>query len=220
MTWKAAYRRTYVGIGGAGCVDWSKAEMAMAATQLAKPFKGTAPELHDFIDWIVTNWSIVLAERFEWMKRKKPPELPDLRFVLAFRHEFFAAYGRRSVDRYLESLSEHERTIRKSLLKDGLTHEHAMERLADRRVRQQLREEMEKREAKAAQALRTAAVARGNVIKERRAMEAQLYRYKHRIAQEPPKPTLPNGAREVSDEELVASVQLLAKMMAIDPNSE
>lgn len=219
-TWKIAFAETYSGVPGAGCVTWSKAEMAMVVTHLAKPFKGSSPELHDFVDWIVTNWAIVMVDEFRWMKRERPPVLPTLRFLLAFKDKFFVAYGRRSVDRYLDSLSDHERTIRKGLLRDGLTAQQADVRLVERRVRQQLREEMEMREAKAAQALRTAAAAHGNVAKERRELARQLYRAKHGIEQEPPKPVLPNGAREVSDEELAASVQLVAKMMEVDPNGE
>lgn len=190
--------------------------MAMVVTQLAKPFKGTSPELHDFIDWIVSNWGVVMVERFGWMKRKKPPELPNLRFVLGFKHEFFAEYGRRSVDRYLASLSDHERAIRRGKLRDGLTEQQVDIQLAERRARQQLRKEIERGKTELEQQRRTINAARARLEAERRELARMATRTKPQSAP----PLLPGGAREVSDEELAESVQLVAKMIEVDPDGE
>lgn len=215
-TWKAAYVEAYGDVRGAGCVAWSKVEMAMVVKQLAKPFKGTSPELHDFIDWIVTNWGVVLAEQFRWMKREAPPELPSLRFVLAFKDKFFAAYGRRSVDRYLASLTPEERSIREAMIRKGLTEKEADQKLAERKAASALRDELERGKAEIAQQRRAASAAQARVEAERR----ELARMSQRAKPTPAAPVLPNGAREVSDEELAKSVQLVAKMMEVDPNGE
>lgn len=217
-TWKDAYATAYGDVPGAGCVTWTKAEMAMAVTQLAKPFKGTAPELHDFIGWIVRNWAIVIVDQFGWTRRERPPELPMLRFVLAFKHKFIAAYDRRSVDRYLASLSGHEKAIREGMLKGGLTHEQIMLQLAERRARQDLREEIEKGRAEVSHQRRAVQAERDGLNRERRELERRMSETMRKAKELPTVPAISTTARDVSDEELAQSVGLIAKMMEVDPN--
>ncbi len=220
-TWKEAWAEAYGDVPGAGCVAWTKQEAGMVKQGLIGRWAGKAPELHDFVEWACANWASIISEHFGWMKKREaPPALPTIRFLVNFRENFERAYARRSVDKALDALSGHERMIRKDMLKDGLTHEEAMVKLAERRARQQLREEIEQGKAEVAQQRRTASAERAGLDRERRELERRMAETL-RIAREGNQAPAPvKAAREVSDEELAASVQLLAKMMAIDPNGE
>lgn len=152
------------------------------------------------------------------LRGEPAPPLPSIRFVISFRDNFIRAFGKRSIDKALDALSGHERMIRKAMLKDGLTHEEAMVKLAERRARQQLREEIEKGKAEVSHQRRAVQAERSGIQKQQRELERRMSLQRNRPA-EPERPAF-SGAREISDEELAASVQLVAKMMEVDPNDE
>lgn len=218
-TWSEAWAEAYHDVPGARCLPWGKREAGMVKNTLAIKWTGKAEELHDFLDWAVTNWSQIMADQFGWMTREPAPAVPSIKFIASFRDNFVRAFGKRSIDKTLAGLSGHERTIREGMLKEGLTHEQAMFKLAERRARQDLREEIEKGKAEVAHQRKTVQAERSALVKERRAMERQLVgqRQAAATAQLPVKPFI---VRDFSVEEWNETLQLVAKMMEVDPEGE
>lgn len=217
-TWSEAWAEAYHDVPGARCLPWGKREAGMVKNTLAIKWTGKAEELHDFLDWAVTNWSQIMVDQFGWMSREPAPAVPSIKFIASFRDNFVRAFVKRAIDKALAGLSGHERSIREGMLKEGLTHEQAMFRLAERRARHDLRAEIEKGKAEVSHQRRAVQAERSGIQKEQRELERRMALQRSRPA-EPQRPVF-SGAREISDEELAASVQLVAKMMEVDPEGE
>jgi len=207
-TWEAAWNEVY-GNAGASLTAWTKADMgALNKTVIAK-WKGSAAELHEFVDWSVREWSMIRVTEFGWMKRDPAPMAPSIRFFLHFAPRFVAAFNKREVDRALSGLDTRERTRREMMIKQGASAEEADREIAKGQARVELRDEIEAGVEKGRQLVRQAAVANTNMEKRQREHMRRVQRALQRFVAPPPSPH-----RWLTEEEQAEAMKLVASLKA------
>ncbi|WP_342154596.1 hypothetical protein [Methylorubrum sp. SB2] len=90
-TWLGAWGDTYL---GTPCPGWSEKVGGMLKKSLkAYWLKGHEHRVHDFLEWSVRNWDVILAAKLSWMRQSPPPALPCIEFVARFLRNFQEAWG-------------------------------------------------------------------------------------------------------------------------------
>lgn len=141
-TWKAALAESYP---KEYARPWTKKQMGMAKAW----FHGwDAPELLEFVDWSVRNWTAVCNVRFSKLKTPAPAA-PEFYFFSQpwVREAFAAAWTQRNKQAWL---THPERTELERMMGRGMSESEALAQIAQRRAVAQMREENRKTEEKAA----------------------------------------------------------------------
>jgi hypothetical protein len=99
------------------------------------------PARHDFLDFVVRNWSQIMAARFGWM-RQPPPSRPALRFICqrAFVTTLLDAYADRRHWDQIRMLPAEEQELAR-LMEGGMGREEAIAKVAEHRALSKMRDE-------------------------------------------------------------------------------
>jgi hypothetical protein len=206
-TWRATFEEHYAEVPGAIVEPWTMKTLAAVKAAFVKRWTGTAPELHEFMRWAVKSWSRTMAMHFNWMKRDPAPDLPSIRFMLAFNDQLIRAWNRRALEDRIQGLSRPEAMKLSLLLKQGKTNDEAILELAESRVRVHLREELEKGKQEAARLVRIAHMER---------KQAQTERLRASFARPARPSSLPDRnqpRKELTEEDMEDALQRVAKMV-------
>jgi hypothetical protein len=150
QTWRIAFEEAYAEIPGAVFPPPTQLDLGKVKSALIAKWTGKTEELHDFIDFTVRNWHLLMDTAFSWMTKDPPPAYPSLRFFLAFRQRFQDQWSGRTTEKWINNLPMGEqRRFLELTMKQGMSSELALAKIGEERATIKLREEMEKREAEA-----------------------------------------------------------------------
>jgi hypothetical protein len=206
-TWRATFEEHYAEVPGAIVEPWTMKTLAAVKAVFVKRWTGTVPELHEFMRWAVKSWSRTMAMHFSWMKRDPAPDLPSIRFMLAFNDHFIRAWNRRALEDRIQGLRGDEAVKLSLLLKGGKTEQEALLEIAEDRAAGRLRGELEKGKQEAARLVRIATLAHKEARKER--LRASFAR----PAQPSVLPDRNQPRKELTEEDMEDALQRVAKMV-------
>jgi hypothetical protein len=145
-TWREAWRETYPGVADVG---WSVREKGMWKGQ-AKKWGNGEQDAHDFLHWVVCNWSAMISSRFAWMSKDPPPPKPEVSFLVRFLRYFQPVWADKEHSRWLGAGDGTDIEIKRRI-EAGMTHDAAVLDLAKSRAIVHTLEEVDQIKAKAEQ---------------------------------------------------------------------
>lgn len=115
----------------------------MLAAMLKKRFPQDVPARHAFVDFVVRNWSPLMAGCFGWMKRRPPPEMPSVVFLCTekFAHDFTDAFAGRKRFETINLLPVEKRELER-MVAAGMNREDAIAAIGERRGMSRAHEEL------------------------------------------------------------------------------
>ncbi|TXN22676.1 hypothetical protein FV220_21820 [Methylobacterium sp. WL19] len=92
-TWSAAWAQAYPGVG---CPEWTQKEAGI----LKKALKASWPKrhegrVHEFLEWVVLSWDVIVGAKMGWMIKSPPPAVPQIGFVARMLRLFQDAWAER-----------------------------------------------------------------------------------------------------------------------------
>lgn len=160
QTWRHAFEETFADVKGAIFTPPTHVELGKLKSALIAKWQGTTEEMHDLIDFSVTNWAIIRETTFAWMTKSPAPVFPDLGFFIRRHLDFRAVWSRRTHDDWLNSLplGEHRRLLELTT-REGLSREAALAKIGEERAKYAMREENDRIRQEAKDDKRTALIA-------------------------------------------------------------
>lgn len=187
MTFRDAWLETYP---GQGVPTWTQKDCYILKNVLTARFRDNVVRRHDFLSYVVKNWSMIMSSYFGWMRQSRPPEMPALNFLVReqFISHFLDAFAASGRDQALQLLPAEERELA-TLEAGGMTREKALLKIGERRALSKVAD----KEKEVRQINREALLAAGDARKAREeAQRAEMRRRaeeaKQRSSQPAPEP--------------------------------
>lgn len=134
VTWRAAFAQAHPSVP---CPEWT----AKAAGMFKKAVTRNWPEsrrsqVHDFIEWAVQSWDVILGAKFAWMRESTPPALPDIEFVARMIGKFQEGWAEREELRWRGTEPGTKQAAYALAKREGITIEVAVARVIAREASQ------------------------------------------------------------------------------------
>jgi len=167
-TYRAAFRHAYGDQPGVFAVVWTRKQLGIVNSAIIKKWEGSPGDAHDYIEWVVMNFSRLRRQVFGWMKRPEAPVTPDAKFLARWHGDLLKAYQKRRQEQSIEGLDGHEERKLAHLTRvQGKSREEALIAIAEDRAVLKLRDEIEKGKAEIAVQRRAAEIAQQNAERAR-----------------------------------------------------
>ncbi|KQQ17375.1 hypothetical protein ASF59_00070 [Methylobacterium sp. Leaf121] len=156
-TWVAAWGEAYP---GSPHREWTQ----KAAGILKKAVEGQwtsrhRPQVHDFLEWVVGNWDVILASKFAWMRESPPPAMPEIEFVARQMRKFQEAWAEREELRFRGTLPGQQQAAHALAKREGIMIDVALARVIAKDAAEKARREINEIAASAARDKRIAKLA-------------------------------------------------------------
>ncbi|TIR25958.1 MAG: helix-turn-helix domain-containing protein [Mesorhizobium sp.] len=160
-TYRAAFEDAYGDQPGVFALAWTHVQLAKIGAVIVKKWPaGAAEDCHDYIAWVVMNFSRLRRQVFGWMKKPEAPVAPNADFLARWHGDLLKAYQKRRQEQNIECLDSHEeRKLAHLTLVQGKSPEEALISIAEDRAALKLRDEIEAGKAEATRRLRAAQLA-------------------------------------------------------------
>lgn len=156
-TWLGAWGDTYP---GTPCPGWSEKVGGMLKKSLkAYWLKGQEHRVHDFLDWSVRNWDVILAAKLAWMRQSAPPALPCIEFVARFLRNFQEAWGEQEELKFRGTQPGQKQAAYALAKREGITIDVALARVIAREASEKTLREVNEVAARASRDKRIAKLA-------------------------------------------------------------
>jgi hypothetical protein len=160
-TWRTTWEGVHASEHNSGlrkCLEWSKKERGQVKHMIKRwPRADGGAAFHDFIAWTIINWPRIIATHFDWMKKPRAPEQPNIGFVVRFYPEIASAWCDRRVTEWLMAT---DRTQMEHYVGTGMTEDEALFQVAKDTALAMDREQREKDKAYVARMYRVVAIAK------------------------------------------------------------
>ncbi|MDG4882440.1 hypothetical protein [Mesorhizobium sp. WSM4884] len=168
-TYRAAFETAYGDQPGVFATAWTREQLGIINAAIVKKWDQRDPEgCHDYIEWVVMNFSRLRRLVFGWMKRPEAPVAPDCKFLARWHGDLLKAYQKRRQEQAIEGLDSHEERKLAHLTRvQGKSREEALIAIAEDRAALKLRDEIERGKAEIAVQRRAAEIAQKNAERTR-----------------------------------------------------
>jgi len=171
VTYRNAYMEAFPGIPVPRLTE--KDQIILRSAVIAR-YKEPA-EAHDFVDYCVRNWRLIIYTRFAHMRANPPPEMPKISFLTSPKviGGFQDAFADKSLTAAIKLLPSDEREIAR-LMAAGLTYDAALRKAMEHRAASKFHTEKEKLVSEQAKHYRDREAARYRAAKESRQRQAEI----------------------------------------------
>lgn len=182
--WVETYRGTTPRVPG-------PKELYVLRSSLRARYRDNPQIRHAFLEFVVRNWPVIIADQFAWMTYRQPPSLPDIAFMCGqkFITRFMDAFADKERIEHARLLPAEERDL-DHLIANGKTREEALLDIGERRALSRIRGEDEERRRSNSKALKERMEARAEREK---AMREEMHRRAEERRREAARPALEEG---------------------------
>ncbi|WP_029556979.1 hypothetical protein [Xanthobacter sp. 91] len=191
MTFRDAWLETYPGQSVPG---WTQKDCYILKNVLKARFRDNVVRRHEFLSYVVKNWSMIMSSYFGWMRQSRPPEMPALNFLVReqFISHFLDAFAASGRDQALQLLPAEERELA-TLEAGGMTREKALLKIGERRALSKVAD----KEREVRQINRETLLAAGDARKAREEAQRAEMRRRAEAARQAPSQAAPEPFEEL-----------------------
>jgi hypothetical protein len=189
-TWAHALKEAFP---ATPAVQWTRKEHGMVKAKFSK-WHAVHGKPQEFLQWSVLNWRMICERKLRWMTKSRPPECPDIQFLVNFMKHFLDGWLDREHLQWTGTLKGTDKEIQ-TLVNGGMSFEAATLEVANTRAVALMREKNEKALGDAQRLYRMADLAKKQA--QQAALRAPRFTPKEEPLPEYPDTDKPWGVEEI-----------------------